>query len=332
MSIEYAPLEVLLKQRSQMLAIIAYVFFILLAIFPILTISTYIMIYTQYIRILYLAYVAWIFMLDRNISSRGGRQFDWVKQWSWWKYMADYFPMELVKLPNCRLDRKRNYLFCCFPHGMMATGAFTTLLTESRGFSKKFPDHRAHMHSLRVNFFIPFLRELLLAIGAVSSSAESLNHILSQPEGGNITALIVGGAKEAFYSEPGYYRIVLKNRKGFVKIALKNGAPLVPVISFGEPDVIPHWHFKQGSIFLKLQTLVKRKFGFFPLVPECILPNRRAINIVVGEPIDVTKVERPTQEQIDELHQKFIEKLTQMFESQKKKYLKNYEAIHLEVI
>ncbi|KAL3277956.1 hypothetical protein HHI36_013293 [Cryptolaemus montrouzieri] len=341
MSIEFAPLDVPLQRRLQMVSIIAYTVFILLGGIPVIIVSIYIMLYTQYIRLLYLAYVAWIFTFDRNVGSQGGRQFDWVRNWIWWKYMADYFPLDLVKLPSCKLNPKRNYLFCCFPHGMMATGAFTTILTESRGFSKKFPDHRAHMHSLSVNFFIPILRELFLAIGGVSSSAESLNYILSKPEGGNITALIVGGAKEAFYSEPEHYRFVLKNRKGFARIALQNGSPLVPVISFGEPDIIPHLHFKQGSIFLKFQMMVKNKFGFFPLVPVGrgvfqytygILPNRRAINVVVGEPIDVTKVEQPTPEQIDDLHQIFVEKLTQLFESQKKNYLKNHETIHLEII
>ncbi|KAL3277960.1 hypothetical protein HHI36_013300 [Cryptolaemus montrouzieri] len=341
MAIEFAPLIVPIKRRLQTLAAIAYASFIIFGGIPAVVITIYIFFFTKYLRIIYLAYIIWIFLIDRNVSSRGGRHCNWVKNWIWWKYIADYFPLKLIKLPWGELDPKRNYLFCCFPHGFMVTGAIITILTESRGFSKIFPHHKAHLHTLNINFIIPFLRDVLLAIGELSSSAESLNFVLGKPEGGNITALIVGGAQEAMHSKPEHYKLVLKNRKGFVKVALKNGSPLVPVISFGEPDIIPHMHFENGSLCLKFQMLVKNSFGFFPLLPlgrgifqytYGFLPKRRPINVVVGEPIDVTKVEDPTPEQIHELHQKFIQKLTELFDTQKEHYLKNYENIHLEIV
>ena len=40
----------------------------------------------------------------------------------------------------------------------------------------------------------------------------------------------------------------------------------------------------------------------------------------VGAPIPVTKVENPTPEQLDDLHATYIEKLKQLFESNKAKY------------
>jgi hypothetical protein len=50
------------------------------------------------------------------------------------------------------------------------------------------------------------------------------------------------------------------------------------------------------------------------------LPFRSPINVVVGKPIPVQKVESPTQEQIDELHNKYINALTELFEANKKQY------------
>lgn len=48
---------------------------------------------------------------------------------------------------------------------------------------------------------------------------------------------MVGGAREAHYSIANTYKIILKNRKGFIRVVLKTGAYLVPAISFGENNM-----------------------------------------------------------------------------------------------
>lgn len=62
-----------------------------------------------------------------------------------------------------------------------------------------------------------------LFLGSCSASAKSINHLLGSPGGGRMVILAVGGAAESFYCQPGSYRIILKRRKGFIKLALKNG-------------------------------------------------------------------------------------------------------------
>lgn len=47
---------------------------------------------------------------------------------------------------------------------------------------------------------------------------------------------MVGGAQEALNARPGVYKIVLRQRKGFVKLAIQTGSTLVPVFSFSEVD------------------------------------------------------------------------------------------------
>ncbi|KAF3422325.1 hypothetical protein E2986_12256 [Frieseomelitta varia] len=69
--------------------------------------------------------------------------------------------------------------------------------------------------------------EFFINPSCASSSPESLNELLStKPEApytGRVTILIVGGAAEAMECKPGTYRILIKRRKGFVRLALKNG-------------------------------------------------------------------------------------------------------------
>ena len=62
------------------------------------------------------------------------------------------------------------------------------------------------------------------------------------------------------------------------------------------------------------------------------LPKRRALTTVVGKPISVRKIDgEPSQEQIDKLHEVYINELTQLFDQHKEKYLTNKE-IKLEII
>lgn len=48
---------------------------------------------------------------------------------------------------------------------------------------------------------------------------------------------MVGGAAESLSAHPGTADLTLKRRKGFIKLAIRQGADLVPVFSFGENDV-----------------------------------------------------------------------------------------------
>lgn len=43
----------------------------------------------------------------------------------------------------------------------------------------------------------------------------------------------------------------------------------------------------------------------------------------VGHPLEVKKIENPTQEEIDYWHDKFVERLVKHFEMEKHKYLKD---------
>lgn len=49
-------------------------------------------------------------------------------------------------------------------------------------------------------------------------------NLLGKERCGKVGVLVVGGAAESLKTEPGTYRIVIKNRKGFVRVALKAGS------------------------------------------------------------------------------------------------------------
>jgi 2-acylglycerol O-acyltransferase 2 len=73
-----------------------------------------------------------------------------------------------------------------------------------------------------MNFLIPFARELLLGRGFISADRHAIAAFLGGQKN-RAVGLVVGGAAESLHSYPGKNSLVLKKRKGFVKLALRTG-------------------------------------------------------------------------------------------------------------
>jgi hypothetical protein len=48
---------------------------------------------------------------------------------------------------------------------------------------------------------------------------------------------------------------------------------------------------------------------------------------VIGKPIHLEKVTAPTQQQVDEVHERYINELKDLFDQHKGKYLKNKDTV-----
>ena len=103
--------------------------------------------------------------------------------------------------------------------------------------------------------------------------------------------IIIGGAREVYCQDENSIELVLKNRKGFVKKALKHGTDLVPTFSFGEASIYSNMVSNpKGSFIRSLQETILDKIGFpFPIFfigrgvfqySFGILPKRHPITVV----------------------------------------------------
>jgi len=106
-------------------------------------------------------------------------------------------------------------------------------------------------------------------------------------------------------------------------------SPLVPVFSFGEPDLYDQVDNPRGSRMYKIQESLRKVIGIAPVIPIGrglfqysfgLIPRRRPVTVVVGRPIDVHKTAAPTTAQVDELHAKFTEALIELFETHKERF------------
>ncbi|KAI1281856.1 2-acylglycerol O-acyltransferase 1 [Halotydeus destructor] len=272
-------------------------------------------------------YIAW-YWFDRNAQYQGGRKWRWVRRWTLWKYVRDYFPITLVKTVD--IDPYRNYIFATHPHGAMTMGMAVNAGTEANNFSQLFPGLRPTLLILDGQLKVPLLRDFQMSGGACSVSRESMEWLLTKEGTGNALMLIPGGMKELNTARPGTCCLYLARRKGFCRIALKYGADLVPCLSFGENELFDDIVLEDGSLVKMFHSFCVKYLGYpLPLIHGRgifqytfgILPFRRPVTTVVGKPLPVTKLDcEPTQEQIDELHKEYCRVLRQFYDEEKGNY------------
>ncbi|KAK3709421.1 hypothetical protein QZH41_019545 [Actinostola sp. cb2023] len=178
-------------------------------------------------------------------------------------------------------------------------------------------------------FKFPLFREFVMAGGVCDVSKESINNICGNGHG-NAAVIIVGGAAESLEARPGAHHLKLKNRKGFVKVALQNGASLVPIYTFGENELFEQLDNSKGSLLRNIQTKFQSILSFAPplfygrgLLPNTFgfLPHKVPLITVVGAPIIVKKaVPNPSQKEIATLHRKYVQGLITLFHQHKHRY------------
>jgi 2-acylglycerol O-acyltransferase 2 len=319
--IRFAPWNIPLQRRLQTLAVLLHtlaiaagisVFFFLCAIpicWPILLPYTIYCLFSKAGS-------------DGKLTFRSNR----LRASSIWSLFASYFPARLHR--SAELSPTRKYIFGYHPHGIISHGAFAAFATEALGFSQLFPGITNSLLTLDSNFRIPIYREYGLAMGLASVSRESCENILSRGgingEGmGRAITIVVGGARESLEARPGAMRLVLGRRYGFIKMALRTGADLVPVLAFGENDLYDQFSVEAHPHIQKLQLLVKKFMGFtVPLFHARgvfnydvgLLPYRRPLNVVVGRPIMVTQNRKPSNEEIEKLHKRYCEELLRLWD------------------
>ncbi|XKL69080.1 hypothetical protein PGB90_006849 [Kerria lacca] len=280
-----------------------------------------------------LIYLMWMYY-DKDTPHNGGRRISFLRKIKLWRYRRDYFPVRLVK--TAELPPDTTYLFASFPHGIFVFGATTNFMSDVNNFDGAFPGLNPYIVTLNSILCCPLTRDVLLAFGVCAASKEGITKILEGPPG-NVCVVVVGGVAEALKSQPETYKLVLKNRKGFVKLALETGSSLVPVFSFGETNtydqVSGKWylwlqHHLRSIIGLPLIFIKGRSFLFRLFT---LLPYKRSITTVVGKPIKLPKEKNPSQELIDKYHRIFVEEITNLFHKYKGKYDVNGENATLSI-
>ena len=126
---------------------------------------------------------------------------------------------------------------------------------------------------------IPGARWLAAELGTVDGTPSNADALLSRDE---IVLVLPGGVREALKPRELRYRLVWGHRYGFVRAAIRNHAPIVPVASIGADeffDLIGN-AFARGSRWLRGTGIpIPRSARLLPI------PHFVQMKFIIGEPI-----------------------------------------------
>ncbi|KAF5316800.1 hypothetical protein D9619_006738 [Psilocybe cf. subviscida] len=321
-NVNFVPAQIPRKRRLQMLAVAVW------SVMIVITSCTWLLLCSfPPLWPFLLVYYLWARYIDKA-PIRGGRP-NWFRRSRFWRYFAEYYPASFLK--EAELPADRPYVFGYHPHGIIGMGALATFATEATGFSAAFPGIRPHLLTLASNFRVPIYRDILLALGVCSVSKQSCSNILKAGPGSSIT-IVVGGAAESLSARPGTADLTLRKRLGFIKLAIQHGADLVPVFSFGENDIYEQMPNEKGTMIYTFQRKFQSIFGFtLPFFHGRgllnynlgLMPYRRRIVSVIGNPIHVEQCDKPSLEEVMRVQQKYIEELTRIWNTHKDRFAKS---------
>lgn len=240
-------------------------------------------------------------------SARDGNPSLWLQRLSIWRWLTAKFSGRIETEEP--LDHSKLHIFAAFPHGACTAGHLLTGTDGCGMLSRVFRGPRRDL-AASVLFRVPLLRELVLLLGNVDAGSATAHYNLKRERS---LLIFVGGEKEQLMTKSGETRVVLAERKGFVKLALQYGARLVPTYCFGENEV-----FETSGALMPLRSFLQRRLR---IGISLVWPVPRAVPLVIemGRPIEVPRMERADIQQchIDELHDRFVQEMVRLFERTK---------------
>ncbi|KAJ2706163.1 2-acylglycerol O-acyltransferase 2 [Coemansia sp. IMI 203386] len=287
--------------------LIASIFTALVLVMPWLIIYTFIKV--SWLRIPLAAYVAFCYF-DPAVDNGIGRRIEWVRELGIWKYVNAYFPVRIVL--EEKLDPSLSYIFGVSPHGILCFSGQVLMGSKRSGLDEALSGIILHPAALHYALIVPLFGAYLLSIGTISSSRRSIRQCLARGKGHSV-GIVIGGAKESLHTNRGNRKLVMKNRKGFVREAIMAGAPLVPTYVFGENDIFyqvehPILRRLQAWLQTKMRFALPMFYGRFGLIPR-----RTPLTAVFGSPIFVQKNPSPSFDEINQVHAEYILQLHRLY-------------------
>lgn len=214
---------------------------------------------------------------------------------------------ESFKVRFTELIPEGHYIYSWHPHGVVSMSHHFHIITNYTEWPKTLGTIRCVV--LAALLWLPFSQEIFDNISAIPSEYNVMKQTLHNKES---ISVALGGMREMLGDS-----YLVKKRRGIFKMALETGTPIVPVLSFGEnrlfsiyeiDPAIQKW-VEQYDICICIPTLksISKWLGMLKS------PLKDPIESVVGSPIPVEQIVNPTEKDINQLRERYIEALRALF-------------------
>lgn len=265
------------------------------------------------------------------------RDWPWVRGFFQLLYSLFNFRHNLIDDGKQVEEKQRDKLSitCMHPHGVIPIQGYLWV-----AFCDQYlHDLYGYGGTTDIAMTLPLLGNIL---GWVSGGSASRRCLKRELENGRNLFMLPGGVAEIFLSERGTNRVKAK-RFGLMKLALQTGACLVPTYVFGGNDFFDHLatygnstrggNNMLGDFLLKLSRVMKGGFTLFWGQYGLPIPYPANVSLVMGDPIwpvpgtvgtdemngqkTCRKVPNPTDEQVSELLDRYVDGLERLFDQYK---------------
>tara|TARA_Y100000591_G_scaffold197212_1_gene170654 strand:+ start:4786 stop:5790 length:1005 start_codon:yes stop_codon:yes gene_type:complete len=285
-------------------------------IFPIIAIMISWFIYSSYgiiILVIFLIMYLNIFMADKNI--RKYKIWRRLQSLDFWDAIRQATSGKIIIEGEKPLKKNKSHIFAFHPHGYFPlTIGWILNSKELQHYTHNSNDNNKGYLTRFITlvssmcFNVPLMRELVISFGCTEITKDIFKELLVKGYNlflcpGGINELLKTEAEKAKERNANNLYISTKH-KGFIKQALINNKPIIPVLSFGEQELL-----SSKTIFRWGKFIIPIPIGRYYLP----IPRKQPVTVIIGKPVYYKKCSTPTDDDVSNYHKKFYDKMRDMF-------------------
>ena len=152
--------------------------------------------------------------------------------------VASYFSLKIIRESEkpFPFDNGEKYILCYTPHGILPISC--AWATSTTLWNNLFPNIRPAYLTASVTHVLPLMRDIGHYLGSFEVTTQGFVSALRKFR---CALMVPGGQAEMIESKSELIDVVINSHhRGFIRMALTQGAHLVPCFAFGETKILVH--------------------------------------------------------------------------------------------